>query len=88
MINVNSLINNCMKFSNLYKNIMENYTPLNMEDIETKFGIKYNGLQEGYKNIPSMHLFTDLKTGSTFAVDMNSKEEDIYKKLKNFREAF
>lgn len=88
MINVNSLINNYMNFLELCENIIKEVKPDSMEDIATKLDIKYNGIQEGYKNIPPMHLFTDLKTGSTFSVNIKAKEEDVLKALSETREKF
>jgi len=77
-----------MNFLKLCENIIKEVKPDSMEDIATKLGIKYNGIQEGYKNIPPMHLFTDLKTGSTFAVNIKAKEEDVSLKISEVRDMF
>lgn len=77
-----------MNFLKLCENIIKDIKPDNMEDIATKLGVKYNGIQEGYKDIPPMHLFTDLKTGSTFSVDINASEKDIFLKLSEVRNMF
>jgi hypothetical protein len=77
-----------MRFLKLCENIINKLSPLKPKDVEKKLGIKYNGVQEGYKTIPSMHLFTDSKTGSTFAVSLDATEKDVEEKLNDLRKTF
>lgn len=37
--------------------------------IGDQLGVRYDGVQEGIGDIPSVMLFTDVKTGSTFAAN-------------------
>ena len=77
-----------MEFVELCENIIENREIENVKSIASKLGIKYNGIQEGYKHLPSLYLFTDSKTGSTFAVHLNASEKDISDKLEMVRKLF
>ena len=54
-------------------------------DYETRLNIKYLGIQEGFGSVPSMHLFRDGVTKSTFAA---ADEEGIEKGLEACRERF
>ena len=55
-------------------------------DIADKLGVRFEGIQEGFEEIPSMMMFTDVRqTGSTFTA--NTLDEATTK-LANMREAF
>jgi hypothetical protein len=55
------------------------------ETIARKLGVNYNGIQEGFQNIPDRYMFTDNKTKSSF---MGKTPKEAKKRLQLMREKF
>ncbi len=54
--------------------------------IADELGVRYDGIQPGFKDIPSAYMFTDvLQTGSTFT---GKNLEEVRTKLAAMRKAF
>lgn len=66
------------------KNLMP--SPDQYRAISEQYGLKYEGLQEGYKTIPAKHLFSDPAHGSTFSIPETASPEELLAKIKKVRE--
>ena len=55
-----------------------------------KHQVIYNGIQEGFGNIPARYTFTDRKTKSTFLIDLDTPDlfQDISTKLNTLFQNF
>lgn len=60
--------------------------PKEYEKIAKQYGIRYDGLQEGYKHIAAKHSFSDTTHRSSFTIPETASPEEFLAKIKAVRD--